>query len=133
MVEFARKHPEVVAPVALTLVPLALLGHALLPGRVLSPADLLLYSYPWKALAPGLVPANPMMTDVTQLFHPWAIYAGREIRQGRFPLWNPHVFTGAPFFANPESRSSRSSSSRPPGSPCIGSFACSPALRYPPP
>lgn len=102
MIKFSRRHPEAVAAVALILVPLALLGHALLPGRVLSPADLLLSSYPWKALAPGLVSANPMMTDVTQLFHPWAIYAGREIRQGRFPLWKPHVFTGAPFFANPQ-------------------------------
>jgi Bacterial membrane protein YfhO len=101
MMRVFRRRPEAVAVVALALLPVVLLGSALLPGRVLSPADNLLAQYPWKVLAPEIVPKNPLMTDVVALFHPWALYTGREIREGRFPLWNPHVFTGAPFFANP--------------------------------
>jgi hypothetical protein len=52
MVRFFRRHPEAVAVVVLALLPVALLGTALLPGRVLSPADNLLAQYPWKVLAP---------------------------------------------------------------------------------
>lgn len=100
--DVSRRRADLVASLVLALLPLALLGRALLPGVVLSPADTLLEAYPWRALAPGVVPANPSMTDVTAQFHPWAIYAGREIGQGRFPLWNPYAYTGAPFFANPQ-------------------------------
>ena len=53
--------------------------------------------------APGLQPGNPLLRDATDLFHPWLIYAAEEIGHGRIPLWNPHVFAGSPFFANPQS------------------------------
>lgn len=94
---------DAVAVLSLVLLPVVLLGRALLPGRVLSPADNLLTLYPWKGLAPAHVPATPVFGDVTFIFHPWLKYAAEEIRAGRFPLWDPHAFTGAPFFANPQS------------------------------
>ena len=93
---------DALAALALVALPFALLGRGLLPGKVLSPADNLLLLHPWHALAPGVVPANGLLGDVTMLFHPWLIYAGQEIGQGRFPLWNPHSFAGVPFFANPQ-------------------------------
>lgn len=98
-----RKRPDALAVIGLLLLPVAILGRALLPGKVLSPADNLLAFFPWKVIAPGHVPANPLLGDVTFHLHPALIYAAREIREGRFPLWNPHAFAGAPFFANPQS------------------------------
>src|SRR5262245_32329144 len=89
-------------PLVVGILPVLLLGYALLPGKVLSPADNLLGSHPWKVLADGAGATNPLMVDVAEMLHPWAIHAGREVRSGRFPLWNPFAFTGAPFFANPQ-------------------------------
>jgi hypothetical protein len=96
-----RRHPDAVAALTLFLLPWALLGRALLPGRVLSPADILFLAPLWKALAPGLSVANPTLSDVAVALHPWLILAGRELGHGHFPLWNPYAYAGAPFFANP--------------------------------
>lgn len=85
----------------LALIPFALFGHALLPGRVLAPVDVLMTAYPWRALAPNVTPANPLLTDVTYLVHPLLLWGAREIREGRLPLWNPQLFAGAPYLANP--------------------------------
>ncbi|HLH22801.1 MAG TPA: YfhO family protein [Chloroflexota bacterium] len=38
--------------------------------------------------------------DVWVFFYPLRQYAADALRQGRFPLWNPDVFLGSPFFAN---------------------------------
>ena len=105
MVRFARligTHPDATAVLALSLLSVLVLGRGLVPGKVLSPADTLLLAPPWSSLAPGFDPANPLLTDVTDLFHPWLMFAAAEIRAGHIPLWNPHVFAGAPFFANPQ-------------------------------
>jgi hypothetical protein len=90
------------AVVALVLLPFVLLSPALLPGRVLSPLDQLFAVSPWRAIAPGPVEANPALADVAQVFHPWTLYAAREVRAGRFPFWNPYAYAGVPFFSNPQ-------------------------------
>src|SRR5437667_243883 len=99
---WARRHPDAVAVIALTLLPFVIFAHALWPGRVLSPADILMTFPPWASLAPGLLAANPLQSDVAFMFDPWLIYAGRAVASGHFPLWNPYAFAGAPFFANPQ-------------------------------
>ncbi|MEW6234059.1 MAG: hypothetical protein AB1656_01610 [Candidatus Omnitrophota bacterium] len=38
--------------------------------------------------------------DMINQFVPWREFALEEIRNGRFPFWNPYVFCGAPFAAN---------------------------------
>src|SRR5262245_49416645 len=98
-----RAHPDVASALALIVLPFLVFGRALMPGRVLSSADVLFTTYPWRALAPGLRPGNDLLTDSAHLFQPWLIYAVGEVWQGRIPLWNPHVFAGSPFFANPQS------------------------------
>jgi hypothetical protein len=40
--------------------------------------------------------------DVWTYFYPLRSYAAMAIQAGRFPLWNPDTFLGAPFFANPQ-------------------------------
>ena len=98
-----RAHPDGASVVTLIVLPLLVFGRGLMPGRVLSSADVLFTTYPWRGLAPGLRPANDLLTDPAHLFQPWLIYAVGEVWQGRIPLWNPHVFAGSPFFANPQS------------------------------
>ncbi|MBI4635637.1 MAG: YfhO family protein [Candidatus Rokubacteria bacterium] len=100
--DFARRHADGVAALALLLLPLAIFGPALVSGRVASPANLLFETYPWNAIAPGPPNGNPALTDIVQVFHPWVVHAAHEIRQGRFPLWNPYEYAGVPFFANPQ-------------------------------
>jgi len=36
--------------------------------------------------------------DIVAQFYPWYDFGFDEISQGRFPLWSPHQFGGAPFF-----------------------------------
>jgi len=98
-----RAHPDAASIVTLILLSFLALGRGLLPGKVLSSADNLFLSQPWKSLAPELQPGNPLLSDAAFLFQPWLIYAAGEIGHGRIPLWNPHVFAGSPFFANPQS------------------------------
>jgi hypothetical protein len=97
-----ERHPGRLAAVALLVLPFAVLGHALLPGKVMSPADNVLRVPPWSGVNPGVSPKNPLLADITFLFHPSTMYGATEIRAGRFPLWNPHTFGGVPFFANPQ-------------------------------
>ena len=99
LARLVARHPDGWASLAILLLSAAVFGRGLVPGHVLSPADLALAAFPWNA---GIRPANPLATDVAFMFHPWLVYAAREVAAGHFPLWNPHVFTGVPFFANPQ-------------------------------
>ena len=38
--------------------------------------------------------------DAFVYFYPLREYAANSLKQGRFPLWNPYLFLGSPFFAN---------------------------------
>ena len=50
------------------------------------------------ALLPDLAAALPLRTyffrDFTVTFLPLRLFAARELREGRFPFWNPYVFEG---------------------------------------
>jgi len=41
--------------------------------------------------------------DLSQFLY-WEHYARAELAGGNLPLWNPYVFSGAPFLANPQTR-----------------------------
>jgi hypothetical protein len=51
----------------------------------------------WKILLTNLILAG---VDTFLYFYPYKAYAGEALRQGRLPLWNPHLFMGAPLLAN---------------------------------
>lgn len=38
-------------------------------------------------------------TDLALQFIPWRQFGFEQIRAGNFPLWNPHIFGGTPYFA----------------------------------
>jgi hypothetical protein len=40
--------------------------------------------------------------DILLYFYPYRDYASASLRAGQLPLWNPYLFLGAPFLANPQ-------------------------------
>ena len=40
--------------------------------------------------------------DILHYFYPYRDYAAASLRAGHIPLWNPYIFMGAPFLANPQ-------------------------------
>jgi hypothetical protein len=83
---------------------LAYLWPALLGGKMLSPLASLYGSVPWQGVQPPDLHdyLNPLLADVPTADYPWRLLARDLIREGTFPAWNPHVFAGIPFFANPQ-------------------------------
>lgn len=65
-------------------------------GAALLVAALILLFF-WK-----LVFTNLILVGVDSLlyFYPYKAYVAQALSAGRFPLWNPHLFMGAPLFAN---------------------------------
>ncbi len=40
--------------------------------------------------------------DILLYFYPYRDYAAAALRAGHLPLWNPYIFNGVPFLANPQ-------------------------------
>ena len=94
-----------------TLGPLALflalaagfLWQPLATGEVLLPSDIALrYDHVWKeGRDPSRIEVqNPLLGDVSDYYYPYRVHALEALRQGRFPLWNPWILAGTPFFAS---------------------------------
>lgn len=81
------------------------LNDALLPGRVLSPADAIFDTQLYATKAPDGFdrPTNPLLFDQVYQFTPWRYFARESIRAGELPLWNPHSLAGTPFVATMQS------------------------------
>jgi hypothetical protein len=58
---------------------------------------LLILLFFWKILLTNLILVG---VDSFLFFYPYKAYASEALRQGRLPLWNPHLFMGAPLLAN---------------------------------
>jgi hypothetical protein len=73
-----------------------------IPGRTATlAADYLRLVPPWRAA--GAPIQNPTLTDPLWQFYPWQLEFRRAIFAGRFPLWDPSIYAGAPIAANPQS------------------------------
>lgn len=78
-------------------------------GKVAFPGDLLVAqfepfrSYSYQGYVPGSHPHKSQYGDTIRQLYPWRSFAIEELKQGRFPLWNPYSFSGAPLFANIQS------------------------------
>ncbi len=53
----------------------------------------------WKLALTNLIMAG---LDALTYFYPYRAYAAEALRAGRLPLWNPYLFMGVPFLANPQ-------------------------------
>ncbi len=79
--------------------------QVIVQGKVPLPADALIGAHvPWTettwAEYPAGVPIkNQEITDSFSQFYPWRSLVGEFWRQGKVPLWNPYMFSGAPFLA----------------------------------
>ncbi len=73
-----RLLPHLSALLLLALFVMALFARLLFTDSVLASGDILLYFYPYRD------------------------FAAAAFREGRIPLWNPYIFSGAPFLANPQ-------------------------------
>jgi len=78
----------------------ALLWPALrLPDGIPSPAATLAMQAPWQAVA-NPAAGNPNLRDVTFQVEPWLLFLRHEMRAGRLPFWDPHQFSGSPYWSN---------------------------------
>jgi len=78
----------------------ALLWPALrLPDGVPSPAATLAEQAPWQGIAEPAA-GNPNLRDVTYQVQPWLLFLRHEVRAGRPPFWDPHQFSGSPYWSN---------------------------------
>jgi hypothetical protein len=82
------------------LLGIALLWPALrLPDGIPSPAAALADQPPWQGTA-GPAVGNPHLRDITWQVQPWLLFLRREMRAGRLPFWDPHQFSGSPYWSN---------------------------------
>ena len=73
----------------------------LLLGLVPFPAHLLAPFPAWGGSSRW--PPIPEIGDLITSFYPFHAFAARAVHDGSFPLWNPHILSGAPFLANAQS------------------------------
>ena len=100
--EFDWRRPDLIAPLALVLAVVVFFGRVLFGGRVLLPADNLVLTLPWRAMAGQLgvgAPHNHLLGDMLFQNLAWKQFARETLLRGELPLWNPYVFGGEPFLA----------------------------------
>jgi hypothetical protein len=61
---------------------------------------LLAVLFPWQLSLLGYLPSS---IDFTLQYYPNLAFLGRSLKAGELPLWNPHVFAGTPYLADPQS------------------------------
>src|SRR5215510_11052765 len=73
---------------------LAAYGPAILGGKVLLPADIIILMPPWAATAREKFPdtrfAQNQMHGPIFEYYSWRFYARERLRAGEVPLWNPY-------------------------------------------
>jgi hypothetical protein len=97
-------HPSLGAALLLAAIVLGYLWPVLIGGKVLSPGGMLFHISPWRALAPSDLADyyNRVLVDVPLADLPWRAFARQMLHAGTLPTWNPHMFAGTPFLANPQ-------------------------------
>ncbi|MDE0312980.1 MAG: oligosaccharide flippase family protein [Caldilineaceae bacterium] len=94
-----RFRPDLLALALLTVLPLIWFGPVLFTGKTLLPYDNLYRFEPWQSLQPDITPPNELLSDLVLENAVWKLHVRRTLQHRELPLWNPQLFTGAPFFA----------------------------------
>lgn len=103
-----RQAPAWIALVVFLIAAFVPLREALLDpgGRALLAVDTVTSQLPWSAhlAAQGIEPEvlNAELSDQGTVFHPYYRWVVRSWLAGDPPLWNPHVYLGAPALGNPQ-------------------------------
>lgn len=90
-----RRPPWLPAAAFFVVVLAALFWEFFFLGHGLLPVDGALTSYPWKLPQRQ----NYLLADQAKTFVPARGFLHEQVRQGRFPLWNPYISCGVPFVA----------------------------------
>ncbi len=96
------KHKSLLAGCILFILPLLWFAPVVVGGRTLIPADNLYQFAPWQAMAESAgvgIPHNELLSDLVLENYVWKTFLRQSIAAGELPLWNPYLFTGAPFLA----------------------------------
>lgn len=56
--------------------------------------------FPWQLTFQGWLPSS---IDFVLQYYPNLAFLGRSLRSGEMPLWNPYIFSGTPYLADPQS------------------------------
>lgn len=96
----ARRRELAIPWVACGVAGIALLWPALrLPDGIPSPAATLADHVPWQGVSDPSE-GNSNLRDLTWQVQPWLLFLRREMREGRPPFWDPHQFSGSPYWSN---------------------------------
>jgi hypothetical protein len=82
--------------VAIVIIALAVIGANPFSDQTVGPFDLLVSKQGWGAKVQPSDVRHFEGTDVLDALLPHWIYARKEIRDGRIPLWNPQAGGGEP-------------------------------------
>ncbi|MYD39583.1 MAG: YfhO family protein, partial [Chloroflexi bacterium] len=97
-----RAAPDIALGCLLLLMPLLLFHQQTLGDRTLLPTENL-FQYPpyaaYREVAKAPAPHNHLLSDMALQNLPWKSFIRAQVAQGEIPLWNPHLFSGIPFFA----------------------------------
>lgn len=93
------------AALVLFVLPLGLVGRALITDSVYGPIDYLYQNEPFKTLYPqyAAAPRNASATDVFSEFYPWRQAVRSSYGRGEWPLWNAYNLCGHPLAAEAQS------------------------------
>lgn len=70
-----------------------------IPDGIPSPAATMAQFAPWEDVG-DIGKGNPHLRDVTHQVQPWLLFLRSEMRRGRLPFWDPHQFSGTPYWSN---------------------------------
>src|SRR6185295_14316211 len=76
-----------------------LFGPSLVGKKILLPLDILATPTTYLPMTPEvekITPHNPVLSDIVCQFEPERRFAIAELRAGRFPMWAPYQYCGAP-------------------------------------
>ena len=100
-ISLPRASEILVAGVVLAALLLIFFLSPIVRPEILSPADLLLKSEPWRqTTAPDFEAANSLLSDHVYQMRPYRTFTIASLKAGRIPLWDPHNYTGAPLLGN---------------------------------
>ncbi|MFK7803490.1 MAG: hypothetical protein AB8G95_17780, partial [Anaerolineae bacterium] len=94
---------ELIILAGFLILPFLIYGDVTLGSNTMIPADNLFQWEPWKSHATefglGQHPQNHLLSDLVIQNYVWKSYINDTVSSGDLPLWNPHLFAGAPFIA----------------------------------
>ncbi len=105
VVEWGARRPTAVAALLYLVLAFALVSPGLAPGRTLSSSDYFWTATPWDSSRPAAVPplgANREQGDAVNKFQPSLEYTRHQLPG--LSLWDPHVLSGRPYVADPQTQ-----------------------------